>query len=72
MCMGAIEAQKAVAIEVVLQQGVCPRCGARVAAARHQGFVEAGQGLTERLVATCAAGHEWAVRAPAFRWEDQR
>jgi hypothetical protein len=71
-CMRAIEAQKAADIEAVLQQGVCPRCGVRVAEAWHQGFIEGGQGLTERLVATCAKGHEWAVRDPAFRWKDQR
>jgi len=70
-CMEKIAAQQAADIEAVLQQGVCPRCGVRVAAARHQGFIEGGQGLTERLVARCAAGHEWAARDPGFRWEGQ-
>jgi len=69
-CMSAIEAKKAADIEETLQQGVCPRCGVRVAAAQHQGFIEVDQGLTERLIATCAAGHEWAVKDPHFRWEE--
>ena len=71
-CMRKIEEQKAADVEAALQSAVCPRCGVRVAAAQHQGFIEEGRGLTERLVATCAKGHEWAVRDPAFRWEDQR
>jgi len=71
-CMRAIEAQKAADVAAALQRGVCPRCGARVATAEYQGFIEAGRGLTQRLVATCAAGHEWAVRDPGFQWEGQR
>ena len=71
-CMRAIEAQKAADIEAALQQGVCQRCGVRVRSAGYQGFIEQGKGMTERLIATCAAGHEWAVRDPDFQWENQR
>jgi hypothetical protein len=66
--LSAIEARKAAAIEEALQVAACPHCGGRVAAVRYQGFVEAGRGLTERLVGRCPAGHEWAVNDPAFRW----
>ena len=69
--MSKIEAKKVEDIEDALQRGTCPHCAGGVVDARHSGFIEADKGLTERLIATCAAGHEWAVREPAFRWEGQ-
>ena len=70
--LNGIEAQRAAAAEEALRTAVCPWCGRRVDAARHQGFMVPEVGLSERLVGRCQEGHEWAVRDPAFRWEGQQ
>jgi hypothetical protein len=48
--------------------GICPRCGAQVRTAHWQMFLEAGIGLTERLVAMCDAGCEYAVGDVSMEW----
>jgi hypothetical protein len=39
----------------------CPRCRSATAEVRWQGCMEPVVGLTERLMAKCAKGHEWLV-----------
>lgn len=70
--LSAIEAQKAADVEEALRMAVCPWCGRRVDAVRHQGFMVPEVGLSERLVGRCPVDHEWAVREPTFRWEGQQ
>ena len=64
------EAQARKTAEIESARGMpCPTCGKGAAVASYSGFVEPGLGLTERLIAACSNGHEWAVHDPDFRWE---
>jgi len=48
---------------------LCPVCGTAATVASYSGFIEPGLGLTERLIAACPNGHEWAVHDPLFQWD---
>lgn len=66
--MQSIEESKQESIWAAKKTAACPHCGMAVETVTYPMFIEPEKGLTQRLVGRCPAGHEWAVRDPAFQW----
>jgi hypothetical protein len=66
--MQSIEESKQESIWAAKKTATCPHCGMAVETVTYPMFIEPEKGLTQRLVGRCPAGHEWAVRDPAFQW----
>jgi hypothetical protein len=69
--INAVRVAQAAAAEAAVDTATCPRCGGTAVKGGYHGFVEPERGYGERLIATCGAGHEWAVHEPTFCWEGQ-